>query len=100
MWIMTIGVMGLLFSVVFAGTLLIIYWLRPAGLFTAGPNEQAVIQVSQLAIWTYSICSVIAIIASIKVLKAVRTWHKIYLNLRAADKELERRYFSVTKTQS
>ena len=99
MWIMTIGVMGILFSVVFAWTILVLYTLRPAGLFTRGPNETTVIQIAQLAIWIFSICSVISIIASIKVLKSIRAWHKIYLNLKAADKELEKRYFSITKPE-
>ena len=100
LWIMTIGVMGILFSVMFTGTILVLYALRPAGLFTPGPNEETVILISQVSIGIFGICSVISIIASIKVLKSIITWHKIYLNLKAADKELEKRYFNVTRRNS
>jgi hypothetical protein len=43
--------------------------------------------------WIFGICSVISIIAGIKVLFFIRTWHTNYSNLKAAEKQLEKKYF-------
>ena len=88
-WIMTIGLMGIILFIVFATTMLTFRVLLPAGLV----GREALRPIFQISIWLSGICSVISIIAGVKVLSFIRTWHKSYSNLKVAEKELEKKYF-------
>jgi uncharacterized membrane protein len=88
-WIMTIGLMGIILFIVFAITTFTFRVLLPAGLV----GREALRPIFQTSIWISGICSVISIIAGVKVLVFIRTWHKSYSNLRIAEKELEKKYF-------
>jgi hypothetical protein len=90
-WITIIGLMGILFSIVFATTMISVAILRPEGLF------HILRRVVQVSTWLFGICSVISIIAGVKVLSFIRTWHKSYSNLKLAGKELEKKYFGTSK---
>ena len=92
-WIIIIGLLGIIFCIVFAATMLLLDVLRPAGIFVRGPNEAAVLQIAEVSTWLFGICSVISVIAGVKVLIFIRTWHKSYSNLKAAEKQLEKTYF-------
>ena len=95
MWIMTIGLMGITFSIVFATVMFFLDVLRPAGL-VGRENIRPIVEVAQ---WLFGICSVISIVAGIKVLNFIRTWHRNYSNLKAAEKELEKKYLDQNRTQ-
>jgi len=88
-WIMTIGLMGIVFSAVFATVTIIFDVLRPAGVVETG-TLRPIVQLSELI---FGICSVISVIAGIKVLNFIRSWHRNYSNLKAAEKQLEKTYF-------
>jgi choline-glycine betaine transporter len=90
-WITIIGLMGIVFSIVFATTTISVAILRPEGLLSI---LRRIIQVST---WLFGICSVISIIAGIKVLSFIRTWHKSYSNLNTAKEELDKKYFGAIK---
>ena len=92
-WIMTIGVMGIILFIVFAGTMLTFSVLRPEGLV----GREVLRPIFQASIWLSGICSVISVIAGVKVLFFIRTWHRSYSNLRAAEKKLEKDYFGAIK---
>lgn len=89
-WIITIGLMGIIFSVLFATVMTFIDVLRPAG-FVSTETLRPILQATT---WLFGICSVVSVIAGIKVLIFIRTWHKNYSNLKAAEKELEKKYFN------
>lgn len=93
-WIMTIGVMGIVFSIVFAATMFFLEVIRPAGLLGRG----ALRAIAQVSMWLLGISSVISIVAGVKVLNFARTWQKSYSNLKAAEKELEKRYFGSSRS--
>jgi hypothetical protein len=88
-WIMIIGAMGIILFIVFAGTMLAFAVLLPEGLV----GREALRPIAQASVWLFGICSVVSIIAGVKVLYFIRTWHKSYSNLKAAEKELEKKYF-------
>jgi len=92
-WIMTIGLMGIIFSIIFAATMFTFDVLRPAGLV----QPQALRPIAQASVWLLGICSLISIIAGIKVLTFIRTWSKSYSNLKAEEKELEKKYFGTNR---
>jgi len=87
LWIMTIGVMGIIFAIVFGATMVTWEVLRSAGLVA---DFRPIALVST---WLFGVCSVISIISGVKVLSFIRIWHKSYSNLKAAEKELEKKYF-------
>jgi uncharacterized protein YpmB len=89
MWIMTIGLMGIVFAVVFATTMIFWLVLNPVGLV----GLESLRLIFRASTWIFGICSVISIIAGIKVLFFIRTWHTNYSNLKAAEKQLEKKYF-------
>jgi len=89
LWVMIIGVMGVTFSIVFAATMFFFDVLYPAGLL----ERVALRMIAQFSTWIFGICSVISIVAGLKVLSFIRSWQKSYLKLKAAEKELEKRYF-------
>ena len=93
-WIMTIGIMGIAFSVVFAIIMTFIDVLRPAG-FVTTETLRPIVQLTQLI---FGICSVISIIAGVKVLSFIRSWHRNYSGLKVAEKELEKQYFNRSRT--
>jgi len=93
LWIMIIGVMGIIFSIIFAATMFTFRVLLPAGLI----GRDALRPIFQTTMWLSGICSVISIIAGVKVLSFIRTWHKSYLHLRVAEQDLEKKYFGATK---
>ena len=95
-WIMTIGLMGIILSAIFAMTLLAFDVLRPAGLLGIG-TLRPIFEVSR---FLFGICSVISTVAGVKVLLFFRTWQRRYSNLKTAEKELEKRYFGNTKTNN
>jgi uncharacterized protein YpmB len=95
MWIMTIGLMGIVFAVVFATTMIFWLVLNPVGLI----GLESLRLIFRASTWIFGICSVISIVAGIKVLSFIRTWHKNYSNLQAAEKELEREYLDRDRTQ-
>lgn len=88
-WIMTIGLMGIIFSIIFATTMFAFDVLRPAGLLERG-TIRSIFEISTLL---FGICSVISTVAGIKVLYFLRTWQKRYMHLKGAEKELEKKYF-------
>ena len=93
-WIMTIGAMGIIFAIVFAATMITFEVLRPAGLV-----ERASLRpIAMVSTWLFGICSVISVIAGVKVLTFIRRWHKSYSNLKTAQKELEKKYFDQAQT--
>ena len=88
-WIMTIGAMGLIFAIVFGATMVTFRVLYPAGLV-----ERADLRpIALVSTWLFGVCSVISITSGVKVLSFIRKWHKSYSNLKAAQKELEKKYF-------
>lgn len=89
MWIMTIGIMGVAFSVVFATTMISWRILSPAGLVQLDSLKL----IFMISTWIFGIFSVISIIAGIKVLSFIRSWHRNYSSLKAAEKQLEKQYF-------
>lgn len=89
-WIMTIGLMGIIFSIVFVTMTIFFDILRPAGIIER-ETLRPIIQVSELI---FGICSVISIIAGVKVLTFIRAWHRNYSGLKAAEKELEKKYLT------
>jgi hypothetical protein len=95
-WIMTIGLMGIAFSVIFATIMTFIDILRPAG-FVTTETLRPIVQLTQ---WIFGICSVISIIAGVKVLHFIRSWHRNYSNLKAAEKQLEKQYFNQSRSPS
>jgi uncharacterized protein YpmB len=95
MWIMTIGLMGIVFAVVFATTMIFWLVLNPVGIV----GLESLRLIFRASTWIFGICSVISIVAGIKVLSFIRTWHKNYSNLQAAEKELEREYLDRDRTQ-
>jgi len=95
MWIMTIGLMGIVFSVVFATTMIFWLVLNPVGLI----GLESLRLIFRASTWIFGICSVISIVAGIKVLNFIRTWHKNYSNLQAAEKELEKQYLTRDRTR-
>ncbi len=88
-WITTIGLMGVIFSVVFITVMAFLDILRPAGFVTT----ETVRPIVQASIWIFAVCSVVSVIAGVKVLSFIRSWHGNYSNLKAAERELEKRYF-------
>src|SRR5208283_7891 len=94
-WIMTIGLMGIIFSAIFAMTLFAFDVLRPAGLVDIG-TLRPIFEISRLL---FGICSVISTVAGVKVLLFFRTWQRRYSNLKTAEKELELRYFGNTENK-
>jgi flagellar basal body-associated protein FliL len=96
-WIIIIGLLGIIFCAVFAATMLLLNLLRPGGIFTRGPNEAAVLQIAEVSTWLFGICSVVSVIAGVKVLIFIRSWRKSYSNLKAAEKALEKKYFNHTR---
>jgi hypothetical protein len=88
-WIMAIGLMGILFAAVFTTIMILLDVLRPAGLVTT----TTVRPIIEASIWIFSLCSIISVIAGVKVLNFIRSWHKNYSNLKAAQKEFERKHF-------
>ncbi|HXY83541.1 MAG TPA: hypothetical protein VEH56_07440 [Candidatus Saccharimonadales bacterium] len=88
-WIMTIGLMGIIFSIIFAATMFAFDVLRPAGLLERGAMR-SIWEISSLL---FGICSVISTVAGIKVLYFLRSWQERYLHLKGAEKELEKKYF-------
>jgi hypothetical protein len=88
-WIITIGLMGIIFSIVFATTMFFLNVLRPAGLV----EKETLRPIVQLAEWLFGICSVISTVAGVKVLHFIISWQKRYSHLKAAEKELEKKYF-------
>jgi hypothetical protein len=93
-WIITIGIMGLVFSAVFATITFFLDILRPTGL--AGTQTfMSIVYVSETV---FAACSIISVAAAIRVLSFIRNWHKRYLNLQAGQKELEKKYFPNRKT--
>jgi hypothetical protein len=95
-WIMTIGAMGIILFIVFAGTMFTFRVLLAEGLV----GREALRPIFQASIWVSGICSVISVIAGVKVLLFIRTWHRSYSNLRIAEKELEKKYFGVVRNPS
>lgn len=95
MWIMTIGLMGITFSIVFATTMIFWLVLNPVGVVTL----ESLRLIFRASTWIFGICSVISIVAGIKVLNFIRTWHKNYSNLKVAEKELESKYLDRDRTQ-
>jgi hypothetical protein len=96
-WIIIIGLLGIIFCTVFAATILLLDLLRPGGIFTRGPNEAAVLRIAEVSTWLFGICSVVSVIAGVKVLIFIRSWRKSYSNLKAAEKALEKKYLDHTK---
>ena len=94
-WIMTIGLMGIVFAVVFATTMIFWLVLNPVGLI----GLESLRLIFRASTWIFGICSVISIVAGIKVLSFIRTWHKNYSNLQAAEKELEKQYLTRDRTR-
>jgi len=94
-WIMTIGLMGIIFSIVFATTMIFWLVLNPVGII----GLESLRFIFRASTWIFGICSVISIVAGIKVLHFIRTWHKNYSNLQAAEEELERKYLKRDKPQ-
>jgi hypothetical protein len=64
-------------------------YLRPAGLV----EKETLRPIVQLAEWLFGICSVISTVAGVKVLHFIISWQKRYSHLKAAEKELEKKYF-------
>jgi hypothetical protein len=95
-WIMTIGLMGIIFSVVFAMVTIVFHVLRPAGVVES-EDLRPIVQVSELI---FGICSVISIIAGVKVLNFIRSWHRNYSNLKAAEEQLKKTYFNDSRSPS
>lgn len=93
-WIITIGLMGFVFSIVFATITIFFDILRPAGLV----ERETLRPIVQVAEWIFAVCSVISVVAGVKVLNFIRTWHKNYSNLKAAEKELEKKYFGSSRS--
>ena len=60
-------------------------------------GREALRPIFQTSMWFSGICSVISVIAGVKVLFFIRTWHKSYLHLRVAEQELEKKYFGAVK---
>ena len=89
-WIMTIGLMGIVFSVVFATMTFIFDVLRPAGVVERA-SLRPIVQLSELI---FGICSIISVIAGVKVLTFIRSWQRNYSSLKAAEKQLEKQYFN------
>jgi hypothetical protein len=81
--------MGIVFAVVFATTMIFWLVLNPVGLV----GLESLRLIFRASTWIFGICSVISIIAGIKVLFFIRTWHTNYSNLKAAEKQLEKKYF-------
>ncbi|MGA8905210.1 MAG: hypothetical protein WB661_09410 [Candidatus Bathyarchaeia archaeon] len=92
-WIITIGLMGIILFIVFATTMLTFRVLLPEGLV----GRESLRSIFQTSIWLSGICSVISIIAGVKVLFFIRTWHKSYSNLKAAEEVLEKKYFGAIR---
>ncbi len=90
---MIIGVIGIIFSVVFAATMFTFDVLRPVGLV----GSAIVRPIAQASMWLFAVCSVISIISGVKVLVFILAWHKRYTNLKVAEKELEKKYFRTSK---
>ena len=88
-WIITIGLMGIIFSAIFGMTLFAFDVLRPAGLLGVG-TLRPIFEVSR---FLFGICSVISTVAGVRVLLFFRTWQRRYANLKSAERELEKRYF-------
>lgn len=92
-WIMAIGLLGVIFCVLFAANMLLLNLLRPAGMFVRGPNEATVLQIAEVSTWLFGICSVFSAIAGAKVLIFIRGWRKNYSKLKADEEQLEKKYF-------
>jgi hypothetical protein len=92
-WIIMIGLLGIVFCVVFAANILLLNLLRPGGMFVRGPNEATVLQIVEASTWIFGVCSALSVIAGIKVLIFIRSWRNSYSNVKAAEKELEKKYF-------
>ena len=88
-WIMTIGLMGIIFAMVFSTMMFIFDVLRPAGVVERA-SLKPIVHLSELI---FGICSVISVIAGVKVLIFIRSWHRNYSSLKAAEKQLEKQYF-------
>ena len=95
-WIMTIGLMGIIFSVVFATITIVFDVLRPAGVV----EREALRPIVQLTELIFGVCSAISIIAGVKVLNFIRLWHRNYSNLKAAEEQLEKTYFNHSRSPS
>jgi hypothetical protein len=95
-WIMTIGLMGIIFSVVFATITIVFDVLRPAGVV----EREALRPIVQLTELIFGVCSVISIIAGVKVLNFIRLWHRNYSSLKAAEEQLEKTYFNHNRSPS
>ena len=92
-WIMTIGLMGIILFIVFAATTLTFRVLLPEGLV----GREVLRPMFQTSLWVSGICSVISVIAGLKVLFFIRTWHRSYSSLKAAERELEKKYFGAVR---
>jgi hypothetical protein len=88
-WIITIGIMGIAFSVVFATTMASWIVLNPLGLL----ETESLRLIFRTATWIFGVFSVISVIAGIQVLNFIRSWRRNYSNLKAAEKQLEKKYF-------
>ena len=88
-WIMTIGVMGIILALIFATSMFTFRVLLPAGL-VGRKDLRAIFETS---VWLSGACSVISVIAGAKVLFFIQGWHKSYLSLKTAENELEKKYF-------
>jgi len=98
-WIMTIGLLGILFCILFAANVLLLKLLRPGGMFVRGPNEATVLPIAEVFTWLFGICSVVSVIAGVKVLIFIRAWRKNYSKLKADEQQLEKEYLSNHKEQ-
>jgi membrane protein implicated in regulation of membrane protease activity len=92
-WILTIGIMGILFALIFAVTMIAWRVLRPAGIIGL-PELRTTFLISEIL---FTICSIISVIAGVRVLMFFRTWQERYSKLKAAEQELEKRYFQNPK---
>jgi len=88
-WIMTIGIMGIAFSIVFATTMISWRILNPMGLV----QTDALRLIFMISTWIFGVFSVISVIAGFKVLSFIRSWHRNYSGLKAAEHQLEKQYF-------
>ena len=92
-YILTIGLMGILFAILFVITMFMFRVLLPAGIIQWS-EMRTTFQISETL---SAIFSIISVVAGVRVLLFFRDWQERYSKLKVAEKELQKRYFNNPK---